>query len=100
MPEPSNTHADSGTDSAVHKLLDAARTPGDRQAAARSLDFAPTTRYRVIAQPASTTSASAGPSAVFTTVVGAVRAEILLSTNAVGAPRAGTVSYTHLTLPT
>ena len=89
MPELSDTHADSGTDSAVHKLLDVARTLGDRQAAARSLDLAPSTRYRVIAQPASTTSAPAGPSAVFTTVVGAVRAEILLSTDAVGAPRTG-----------
>ncbi|QYH36475.1 helix-turn-helix domain-containing protein [Salinibacterium sp. M195] len=73
----------------VEPLLDPAETIEHRQAAAQTLHLVSTTRYRVIAQPASTTNAAAGPSAVISTVAGAVRAEIVLSTDAVVAPRAG-----------
>ncbi|EAR25170.1 hypothetical protein A20C1_01241 [marine actinobacterium PHSC20C1] len=73
----------------VETLLDSEETPEHQHSAAQSLHLAPTTRYRVITQPASTTRAAAGPSAVITTVAGDVRAEILLSTDVVAAPRAG-----------
>ncbi|GHD82625.1 PucR-like helix-turn-helix protein [Salinibacterium amurskyense] len=73
----------------VETLLDPTETVEHRQAAAHSLHLVSTTRYRVITQPASTTTAAAGPAAVMTTVAGAVRAEIVLSTDAVAAERAG-----------
>lgn len=73
----------------VEILLDAAETVDHRQSAAKSLHLVPTTRYRVVAQPASTTNAAAGPSAALITAVGAIRAEIVLSTDVVAAPRAG-----------
>jgi hypothetical protein len=81
--------ANSSNEIAVNTLLDGERTPEDRRTAAGLLHLAPTTRYRVVAQPASTTSATAGPSGVLTTLVGAVRAEVVLSSVPVGAPRAG-----------
>lgn len=83
------TNARSSNENAVITLLESKRTPEDRSAAAGSLRLAPTARYRVVAQPASTTSATAGPSALLTTVVGAVRAEVVLSADLVDAPRAG-----------
>lgn len=73
----------------VEIMLDATETPEHRQSAAHSLHLISTTRYRVIAQPATATTAAAGPSAVIATVAGTVRAEIRLSTDAVQAPRAG-----------
>lgn len=73
----------------VETLLDPTETVEHRQAAAQSLHLVGTTRYRVITQPAGTTDAAAGPAAVMTTVAGAVRAEIVLSTDAVAAERAG-----------
>ncbi|QAV69025.1 hypothetical protein ESZ53_00345 [Salinibacterium sp. UTAS2018] len=73
----------------VETLLDAAETGESRHAAAQTLRLVSTTRYRIIAQPASTTRVAAGPSAVITTMAGAVRAEIVLSTDAVVAERAG-----------
>ncbi|MBH0100101.1 helix-turn-helix domain-containing protein [Salinibacterium sp. NSLL150] len=73
----------------VETLLDSTESAESRQAAAHALHLVATTRYRVITQPASTMNAAAGPSAVITTVAGAVRAEIVLSTDAVAAPRAG-----------
>ena len=75
--------------SAIEQLIDASETSENRHAAARALHLIATTRYRVIAQPASTTRTASGPSAVITTVAGAVRAEIVLSTDAVAAERAG-----------
>jgi len=75
--------------SPVETLLDPTAPNESRQAAAQSLHLAPTTRYRVITQPASTTGNAAGPSAIITTVAGAVRAEIVLSTDSAAAARAG-----------
>jgi len=73
----------------VETLLDPTETTEHRQASIQSLHLVTTTRYRVIAQPASTTTAAAGPAAVIMTVAGAVRAEVVLSTDAVAAERAG-----------
>jgi len=89
MPADSTLLPHSAREITVQTLLSDARTSTERQAAAKHLGLAFTTRYRVITQPASTASAAAGPSAVVTTVAGAVRAEIVLSTDAVSAPRAG-----------
>lgn len=89
MPANSTLLPHSDSETTVHTLLSGARTSTERQAAAKRLGLAFTTRYRVITQPASTASAAAGPSAVITTVAGAVRAEIVLSTDAMTAPRAG-----------
>lgn len=73
----------------VEILLDAAETAEHRQNAAQSLHLVPTTRYRVITKPASSANVAAGPSAILATVAGDVRAEIILSTDAVKTPRAG-----------
>ncbi|WP_010205167.1 helix-turn-helix domain-containing protein [Salinibacterium sp. PAMC 21357] len=73
----------------VEVLLDAADTTEHRHSAAQSLHLVPTTRYRVITQPANTANAAAGPSAVITTVAGTIRAEIVLSSDTVTALRAG-----------
>ena len=89
MPANSTLLPDSDSELSVHTLLSGARTSTEREAAAKRLGLTFTTRYRVITQPASTTSAAVGPSAVITTVAGAVRAEIVVSTDAVAAPRAG-----------
>tara|TARA_R110002124_G_scaffold71034_5_gene190219 strand:+ start:11827 stop:12504 length:678 start_codon:yes stop_codon:yes gene_type:complete len=75
--------------SAISALLDPSQSAEDRLSAAKTLNLALTTRYRVIAQPSSTTTATAGLSTVVATVAGAVRATILLSTDAASAPRAG-----------
>ncbi|MBH0131546.1 helix-turn-helix domain-containing protein [Salinibacterium sp. NK8237] len=73
----------------VETLVDVAESGENRQLAAQALHLVSTTRYRVIAQPASAAHAAADPSAVIATVAGAIRAEIVLSTDAVAAPRAG-----------
>lgn len=89
MPPRSDSSTDSLTNGAVQALLDVASLPHARLAAAKSLNLTPTTRYRVIAQPASTASDESELFGVITTVAGAIRADIVLSTDTVAAPRAG-----------
>lgn len=90
MISPDSTTVDPAKDELLLRaLLDTAGTADERLAAAQSLGLTLTTRYRVITQPATTASAAAGPSAILMTVAGAVRAEIVLSTDAVVASRAG-----------
>ena len=75
--------------SRMHTLLDNTCATSERVAAAKTLGLAPTTRYRAIATPATAERPGAGPSAVLSTPAGEVRAEIVLSTDVVRAPRVG-----------
>ncbi|WP_341952247.1 helix-turn-helix domain-containing protein [Salinibacterium sp. TMP30] len=89
MPRDIASLANPGSDSVVQSLLDAARTSAERQTATQSLGLTPSTRYRVIAQPANSAGPVHIPSAVMSTVAGPVLAEVVLNTDAVAAPRAG-----------